>query len=239
MVADVTGWDQVPLREWSLPGPAWFSRENKQVPGTWARQELEGLADPRSFMRGLAYQQQGRVEVEAQGSDVVTATVRGSMPYRVELRRAPRLSWSCTCPVGENGDFCKHCVAVALQVTADEPERRHPRQADASMARTWSSTCRDSRARSWSTCCWSRSNLTGGFGEAHRSSPRLRRWFAGRPLLETAHRCGVRRPRLRALRRGRRVGAGHLRGHRRPRRSRRRGARSRGRRPRRTRPPPC
>ena len=88
------------------------------------------MADPRSFMRGLAYQQQGRVEVEAQSPDVVTATVRGSMPYRVELRRAPRLSWSCTCPVGEDGDFCKHCVAVALQVTADEPERRHPRQAE-------------------------------------------------------------------------------------------------------------
>ncbi len=88
------------------------------------------MADPRSFMRGLAYQQQGRVEVEAQGSDVVTATVRGSMPYRVELRRAPKLSWSCTCPVGEDGYFCKHCVAVALQVTGDEPEGRQTRQAE-------------------------------------------------------------------------------------------------------------
>ena len=88
------------------------------------------MADPRSFMRGLAYQQQGRVDVEAQGSDVVTATVRGSMPYRVELRRAPKLSWSCTCPVGEDGDFCKHCVALALQVAGDEPEGRHLRRAE-------------------------------------------------------------------------------------------------------------
>ena len=100
------------------------------MPGGWTRSEIELLADPRSFMRGLAYQGQGRVEVEEEGPRTVTAMVRGSMPYRVELRRAPKVAWSCTCPVGEDGDFCKHCVALALEVAGDEPEQRQPRRAE-------------------------------------------------------------------------------------------------------------
>jgi uncharacterized Zn finger protein len=53
--------------------------------------------------------------------DSATATVIGAAPYRVRLRsdRAGALTWSCTCPVGEEGAFCKHCVAVALAVAAD------------------------------------------------------------------------------------------------------------------------
>jgi uncharacterized Zn finger protein len=65
--------------------------------------------------------------VEARSPDVVTATVRGSMPYRVELRRAPKVSWSCTCPVGEDGVFCTHCAAVALDI-ADADHERHQRR---------------------------------------------------------------------------------------------------------------
>lgn len=99
------------------------------MPGAWTRAEIEGLADPRSFIRGVAYQHQGRVELEARSADVVAATVRGSMPYRVELSREPKVFWSCTCPVGEDGDFCKHCVAVAIEVASDEPAEHPPRRA--------------------------------------------------------------------------------------------------------------
>lgn len=98
--------------------------------GAWTRAEIEGLADARSFMRGLAYQHQGRAELDVRSSEVVTATVRGSMPYRVALRRAPTVSWSCTCPVGEDGVFCKHCVAVALEVGSNQFDRRQPRRAN-------------------------------------------------------------------------------------------------------------
>lgn len=80
-------------------------------------------------MRGLAYQNQGRVEIETEGPGSVVATVRGAMPYRIELRRAGKVAWSCTCPVGEDGDFCKHCVAVALHVASDEPEQPRSRLA--------------------------------------------------------------------------------------------------------------
>jgi hypothetical protein len=46
----------------------------------------------------------------------VRATVRGSGRYRVDLTVAAdgELGWSFSCPVGADGEFCKHCVAVAL-----------------------------------------------------------------------------------------------------------------------------
>jgi uncharacterized Zn finger protein len=81
-------------------------------------------------MRGLDYQRQGRVEVAQQSARMVIAIVRGSMPYRVELRWEPKVAWSCTCPIGESGDFCKHCVAVALEVSHHEPGQRHPGRAE-------------------------------------------------------------------------------------------------------------
>lgn len=46
----------------------------------------------------------------------LSAVVRGTMPYRVAIwvegTKKPR--FSCTCPQGEDGKFCKHAAAVAL-----------------------------------------------------------------------------------------------------------------------------
>ncbi|MCA1849703.1 MAG: SWIM zinc finger family protein, partial [Acidobacteria bacterium] len=45
----------------------------------------------------------------------VTAKVAGTEDYRVKLwAERGRLDCSCSCPVGDDGEFCKHCVAVAL-----------------------------------------------------------------------------------------------------------------------------
>lgn len=100
--------------------------QNRRMSGGWTRSEVESLADPPSFMRGLVYEREGRVEIDEGGGGTVTAVVRGSMPYRVELRRDPKVAWSCTCPVGEAGAFCKHSVAVALAAAGPErgPEAR-------------------------------------------------------------------------------------------------------------------
>lgn len=47
------------------------------------------------------------------------ATVRGTRDYRVTLWvEDGDLASSCTCPVGGDGLFCKHCVAVALAYRA-------------------------------------------------------------------------------------------------------------------------
>lgn len=78
---------------------------------------LRKLADPRTLMRGASYFQDRRVELGPVGPDAVEATVRGTMPYWVELRvSGGRPAWSCTCPVGAEGQFCKHAVAVAMAV---------------------------------------------------------------------------------------------------------------------------
>ena len=77
---------------------------------------LRRLAGARSFERGEEYAVEGRVERLTVGEDLVTATVVGAAPYHVALRRDPTgaLAGACTCPVGETGAFCKHCVAVGL-----------------------------------------------------------------------------------------------------------------------------
>jgi uncharacterized Zn finger protein len=75
---------------------------------------VRDLAGPRSYARGVAYLADGRVVPEAGGELRVRATVRGTVPYVVELwadDNGP--GWTCTCPAAENGAFCKHCVAVA------------------------------------------------------------------------------------------------------------------------------
>lgn len=106
-----------------MPRP---TRQNRRMTGGWTRSEIESLASQRSYMRGLAYQREGRVEIGERSGDTITATVRGSMPYRVALRRDPKVAWSCTCPVGDDGEFCKHSVAVALVAAGREPEPRRP-----------------------------------------------------------------------------------------------------------------
>ena len=80
------------------------------------------LAGPRVYPRGAIYVRDGRVEqAQVRGDGRMGATVRGTMPYFVELwadRSRPR--WSCTCPAAEDGSFCKHVVAAALSLGSDE-----------------------------------------------------------------------------------------------------------------------
>lgn len=78
---------------------------------------IEDLAGSAAFFRGLAYFRDGRVGPVASHSDRVRATVRGTLPYVVELRLGDDgVGWSCSCPAAEDGSFCKHCTAVALSL---------------------------------------------------------------------------------------------------------------------------
>jgi uncharacterized Zn finger protein len=73
------------------------------------------LASAPSYERGLAYLEAGRVGPLRASAGRVGATVQGSEDYLVELRaKGGKLRFSCSCPVGREGAFCKHCVAVAL-----------------------------------------------------------------------------------------------------------------------------
>ena len=77
--------------------------------------ELEALAGERSFARGEEYFESGCVHSLSENLNVITAEVRGTSIYAVRLwAEDGELAASCTCPWAEEGNFCKHCVAVGL-----------------------------------------------------------------------------------------------------------------------------
>ena len=81
---------------------------------------VKELAGSRSYLRGLSYHSEGRVEPAGGSGPGLQATVRGTMPYAVRLWvDEGKPGWSCTCPAAEDGSFCKHCVAVALTLDPD------------------------------------------------------------------------------------------------------------------------
>lgn len=76
---------------------------------------LRRMADSRSFERGEGYFVAGRVGTIAEHEGTITAKVRGTRSYSVKLWvEEDRVEYSCTCPVGNDGAFCKHCVALGL-----------------------------------------------------------------------------------------------------------------------------
>ncbi len=84
--------------------------------------DLRALAGPRSFGRARDYLD--AVDELEIGTDHVTATVYGSADYDVSLTAdsATALSGECDCPFGQDGNFCKHCVAVGLVVLSRKAE---------------------------------------------------------------------------------------------------------------------
>lgn len=76
---------------------------------------LLSLAGARSFERGHEYAEIGAVGSLRWDETSIRAGVEGTARYRVRLEAAGgSLVGSCSCPVGRDGVFCKHCVAVGL-----------------------------------------------------------------------------------------------------------------------------
>jgi uncharacterized Zn finger protein len=76
---------------------------------------LRRLAGPRSFDRGENYFKLGFVRLLSEYNGAITAKVMGTHTYTVKLREDEgELDYSCTCPMGGDGAFCKHCVAAGL-----------------------------------------------------------------------------------------------------------------------------
>ncbi|MEW6086778.1 MAG: DUF6880 family protein [bacterium] len=79
------------------------------------RKALKQIAGERSFGRGEDYFSNGQVYAMVEYEGKITAKVRGTSEYRVKLWVADKeLNYSCNCPVGAGGEFCKHCVAIGL-----------------------------------------------------------------------------------------------------------------------------
>ncbi|MCZ6828886.1 MAG: hypothetical protein O7F73_04755 [Gammaproteobacteria bacterium] len=88
--------------------------------GNITDEKLIALAGEGAFERGLGYFEQGRVENWRKKGNTITAQVSGSELYQVTLTHTrQRLEGYCDCPASESFDFCKHCVATALQYRED------------------------------------------------------------------------------------------------------------------------
>ncbi len=91
------------------------SEKGSPLSGLLDRRALRLAAGPRSFERGQDYFASGRVGSLAEDRGTIAAKVLGTRPYRVRLwAEGGELQCSCSCPVGQDGSFCKHCVAVGL-----------------------------------------------------------------------------------------------------------------------------
>jgi uncharacterized Zn finger protein len=87
-----------------------------------SHEQIVKLAGQSTFARAVLYQREGRVEGLLRSGPTVAATVRGTIPDRVKLSLGTRPTWSCDCPVGAAGEFCKHCAAVAIELL--DPDER-------------------------------------------------------------------------------------------------------------------
>src|SRR6267378_420067 len=77
--------------------------------------QLKRLATSRSFARGEAYFKDGRVHSLATHEGKSTAIVKGHDDYCVTFGSTEReIEYSCDCPIGLEGEFCKHLVAAGL-----------------------------------------------------------------------------------------------------------------------------
>ncbi len=88
---------------------------DEHLSGLLDRGVLRQAAGAQSFERGQDYFASGQVGSLVEDRGTIAARVRGTRPYRVKLwAEGGEIRYSCTCPVGQEGAFCKHCVAVGL-----------------------------------------------------------------------------------------------------------------------------
>jgi len=84
------------------------------------------LAGDSYYSQGEEYFQQRRVLAVAPTPNGLIATVRGTRDYDVRLEDDDGIvDYSCDCSIGDEGFFCKHCVAAAL-AWLDARERNGP-----------------------------------------------------------------------------------------------------------------
>lgn len=90
--------------------------------------KIRALAGKVWFARGEAYFQQGRVGELNELNGKLSTIVTGTEDYRVRLWTEDNdLGYTCTCPLGDDEQFCKHCVAAALAWLAPAQNERSQR----------------------------------------------------------------------------------------------------------------
>lgn len=84
-------------------------------------EKLINLAGETTFKRGLKLYQSDAVIQTEKLKNHILATVTGTQLYTVDLTiNQQRMEGACSCPASDYMDFCKHCVAVALTLKAEQ-----------------------------------------------------------------------------------------------------------------------
>jgi uncharacterized Zn finger protein len=86
------------------------------------RQSLQEFAGSSIYQRGVAYWEDNLVQAFKSSDHLISAQVRGTESYDVELwieQEGDELESFCDCLSFDEGDFCKHCVAVGLTWLAE------------------------------------------------------------------------------------------------------------------------
>ena len=77
---------------------------------------LRSLAGERSYSRGKEYFEDGAVHRLYCDEERLTGDVHGTHVYKARIScKDGRIDYGCSCPVGRDGDFCKHLVALGLE----------------------------------------------------------------------------------------------------------------------------
>lgn len=89
------------------------------------RTALRKMAGAQSYSRGQDYYDGEQVDDLNEYEGVITARVMGTSAYKVKLwMEKETLEHSCSCPMGDAGHFCKHCVAVGLTWLDEKQETK-------------------------------------------------------------------------------------------------------------------
>ena len=83
--------------------------------GLLDRDRVAILAGDRFLERGQRYAAEGRVHAIDEDSTAIAGTVSGTHDYEVRIWvEDDDLAYACDCPIGVDGMFCKHLVALAV-----------------------------------------------------------------------------------------------------------------------------
>lgn len=96
---------------------------------------LRRHAGTRTYQRGREYFEIGRVKTITRGNESFTAVVVGQHNYEVFIASGRTgLEYECDCPMGHDGDFCKHCVAASLAWMKTPAPKTKPKSAEITLA---------------------------------------------------------------------------------------------------------
>ena len=77
---------------------------------------LRSAAGSRSYSRGEEYFEDGAVHHLQCDGEQLTADVHGTHVYHARITNKDGfLEGECSCPFGQDGNFCKHLVALGLE----------------------------------------------------------------------------------------------------------------------------